>query len=90
MSIFTLPLSWYIFYRLIHGQKPSVRKPLVGNLFLVEIFIGKKKNLMTLQMDNVSKTKNYPLEYTDKIILSVIGNGIWSNFIPILCKISTK
>jgi len=42
-------------------------------------------------MDNVSKKKkNYPLEYTDKIILSVIGSGIWSNFIPILCKISTK
>jgi hypothetical protein len=90
MSIFTLPLSWYIFYRLIHGQKPSVRKPLVGNLFLVEIS-SVKKNLMTLQMDNVSKKKkkNYPLEYTDKIILSVIGSGIWSNFIPTLCKIST-
>ena len=56
MSIFTLPLSWYIFYRLIHGQKPSVRKPLVGNLFLVEIS-SVKKNLMTLQMDNVSKKK---------------------------------
>jgi hypothetical protein len=32
----------------------------------------------------------YLLEYTNEIIPSVIGSGIWSNFTPTLCKISTK
>jgi hypothetical protein len=27
------------------------------------------------------------LEYTNEIILSVIGSGIWSTFIPTLCNI---
>jgi hypothetical protein len=41
-------------------------------------------------MENARAKKIYPLKYTDGIILSVIGSGIWSNFIPTLCKISTK
>jgi len=74
---------------LIHGQKLSVRKPLVGNLFLVEIFIVKKKP-DDFTNGQCTQKKNYPLEYTEKIISSVIGSGIWSNFIPTLCKILMK
>jgi hypothetical protein len=34
--------------------------------------------------------KNYPLEYTNGIILSIIDNEILSNFILTLCKIPIK
>jgi hypothetical protein len=40
---------------------------------------------MILQMKNARKT-NYLLQYTDKIILSVIGSDIYCNFIPNIPK----
>ena len=61
----------------------SVEKPLICNLFYVEMSVG-KKNPIVLQTGNTHQKNNYPLEYTNEIILSVIGSGIWSTFIPTL------
>jgi hypothetical protein len=46
-----------------------------------------KKNPIVLQTGNTHQKNNYPLEYTNEIILSVIGSGIWSTFIPTLWNI---
>jgi len=52
MSVFTLPFRRQVFYQLIHRQKPSIKKPLVNNLFFVNMS-DSKKNSMVLQTENV-------------------------------------
>jgi len=53
MLVFTLPFYQGEFYQLIHGWKPFVGKPFVSNF----IYVGKKKPLMILQMENIRKKK---------------------------------
>ena len=72
MLVFTLSFCRGEFYQLIHGWKPFVGKPFVSNF----IYVCKKKPPMVLQTENMRKKKNYPLEYTNRIISSVIGNAI--------------
>jgi hypothetical protein len=58
-----------------------VGKNLIGNFWSVKNFVGKKKHTRWFYKWTMHAKKNYQLEYTKKIILSVIGSCIWSNFI---------
>jgi len=70
------------------GKRSSVNSSLLIS-FLLAFSLVKKKPKSFIDRKCAPK-KNYPLQCTDRIISLVIGNDIWSNFIPTLCKIPTK